>query len=106
MPIRWSAIQVSEAASMIEEYINQAAEPLEQARTVAREARKIANLPQYVDQDLVRLLGEIERAIGGSYLDPGGRLRAAIESIRKDIPAGAIQAEQERLKNGRQLAIL
>jgi len=106
VPIRWSAIHVSEAASMIEAYINEAAEPLEQARTVAREARKIANLPQYLDQDLVRLLGEIDRAIGGSYLDPSGRLRAAIERIRKSIPAGAIETEQERLKNGRQLTII
>ena len=46
MPIRWSALKVSEAADMIEEYINKAAEPLEQVRIVAREAGKIANLPQ------------------------------------------------------------
>ena len=41
VPIRWSALKVSEAADKIEELINQAAEPLEQARIVAREARKI-----------------------------------------------------------------
>lgn len=66
MPIKWSALKVSEAADMIEEFVNQVVEPLEQARLVAREARNVPNLPQYVDQDFVRLIGEIEHAIGGS----------------------------------------
>jgi hypothetical protein len=49
MPIRWSALKVSEAADIMEEFVEKAAEPLEQVRIVAREARKIANLPQYGD---------------------------------------------------------
>jgi hypothetical protein len=106
MPIKWSALKVSEAADMIEELINQAAEPLEQARLVAREARKINNLPQYVDQDFLRILGEIDRAIGGSRWEPIGRLRACIEAIRKDIPSGAIEAEQESLRHGSQQALI
>ena len=48
MPIKWSALKVSEAMDMVEEYIDQAVEPLEQARIVAQEARNIPNLPQYV----------------------------------------------------------
>lgn len=100
MPVRWSAVMVSEAADMIEEYIGQAAEPLLQARIVAREARRIPNLPQYIDDCFVRLLGEIERAIGGSQLEPIGRPRAAIQRIRQRIPEGAIEAEQERTKHG------
>ena len=36
VPIKWSALKVSEAADKIEELINQAAEPLEQARIVAQ----------------------------------------------------------------------
>ena len=100
MPIRWSALKVSEAMGMAEEFINQAVEPLEQAKIVAQEARNIANLPQYIDQDLVRLISEIERAIGGGRWETTGRLRAAIESVRSSIPKEAIEAEQERLKNG------
>ena len=100
MPIRWSALKVSEAADMIEGYVKQAAEPLEQARLVAREAREIANLPQYVDLDFCRLLGEIDRAIGGDHFEPVGRLRSAIESIRKALPGGAVMAEQTKLKAG------
>jgi len=66
MPIKWSPLMVNEAMDMVEEYVNQAVEPLEQARIVASEARNILNLPQYVDQYLVRIIGEIDRAIGGS----------------------------------------
>ena len=96
MPIRWSPQKVSEAADMLEEYINQAAEPLEQARLVVSEARKIDNLPEYVGQYLYRLQGEIERAIGGSQFEPIGRLRRFIKSIRDSIPEGSIQTEQNK----------
>jgi len=91
MPIRWNALKVREATDMIEDLVNKAAEPLEQIRVVAKEARKIANLPQYVDQDFVRLLGEIDRAIGGSQYEPVGRLRACVEAIRKSIPERALK---------------
>ena len=100
MPIRWSAVKVSEVADMIEELVKQAAEPLEQARIVAREARNLANLPQYIDQDLTRIISEIDRAIGGSQWEPTGRIIAGFEAMRKDIPDGAIEAERERAKYG------
>ena len=89
--IRWSAVKVSEAASMMEEFVNQAAEPLEQVRIVAREARKIANLPGYMDDRLFRLITQIERI---------DNVKGAITSVRQSIPDGAIEAERERLKNG------
>lgn len=100
MPIRWSALKVSEAADKIEELVKQAAEPLEKARIVAREARNLANLPQYIDQDLTRIISEIDRAIGGSQFEPIGRIRSGVEAIRRDIPSGAIEAERESAKHG------
>jgi len=106
MPIKWSALRVAEAMDMAEEFINQAAEPLEQAKLVAVEARKIANLPQYVDQDIARLISEIKRAIGGSQWEPIGRLRATIESVRKSIPDGAVEAERDSARQGNQLALV
>ena len=106
MPIRWSALRVSEAMAMAEEFINQAVEPLEQARIVAQEARKIDNLPQYIDQGLTRLIGEIDRAIGGSSWEPTGRLRSSIEGVRKDLPSGTIEAEQAELKHGSQQSLI
>jgi len=84
MPIRWSALRVSEAMDMVEEFVNQAVEPLEQARIVANEARNIDNLPQYLDQRLVRLTIDIERI---DYI------RTAISAVRNDLPDRAIEAE-------------
>ena len=106
MPIRWSALKVSEATGMIEEYVNQAAEPLEQARIVARKARKIDNLPQYVEQDFARLIGEIDRAIGGSRWEPVGRLKAGIQSVRESLPDGLVEDERKRLEYGSQQALV
>jgi len=106
VPIRWSALKVSEAAGMIEEYVNQAAEPLEQARIVARKARKIDNLPQYVEQDFARLIGEIDRAIGGSQWEPVGRLKAGIQSVRESLPDGLVEDERKRLEYGSQQALV
>jgi len=106
MPIKWSALKVSEAMDMVERYIDQAVEPLEQARIVAQEARNIPDLPRYVSQYLVRIIGEIDRAIGGSQWEPVGRLKAAIQSTRDSLPDGAVEEERKRLKNGSQLSLV
>ena len=82
MPIKWSSVQVSEAMDMAEEFVNQAAEPLEQA-----------NLPGYLDDHLRRLIDDIERI---DYV------KAAIQAVRSAIPDGAIEAEQARGKYGSQ----
>ena len=102
MPIKWSALKVSEAMDMVEEYIDQAVEPLEQARIVAQEARHIPDLPQYVSQYLVRIIGEIDRAIGGSQWEPVGQLKAGIQSVRKSLPDGAVENERKLENHGRQ----
>jgi len=106
MPIRWSALKVSEAAGMIEEYLNQAVEPLEQAMIVAREARKLDNLPQYVDQDFTQVIGKIEDCLGGTQFRPVGWFKAVVEHIHKDIPSGAVEADQTMQKYGRQQALV
>jgi len=97
---------VNEAMDMVEEYVNQAVEPMEQARIVAREARNIPNLPQYVDQYLVRIIGEIDRAIGGSQWEPIGRLKAGIQSVRESLPDGAVDEERKRIESGSQLSLV
>ena len=106
MPVKWSALKVIEAMDTVEEYVNQAIEPLEQARIAAREARNIPNLPQYVDQYLVRIIGEIDRAIGGSQWEPVGRLKAGIQSVRESLPDGAVEEEKKRLESGSQLSLV
>ena len=93
MPIKWSALRVSEAMNMVEEYIDQAAEPLEQAKIVTNEARNIINLPQYLDQRLIRLIIDIERI---DYI------RNSINAVRNELPDGALTAEKKSESHDRQ----
>ena len=93
MPIKWSALRVSEAMDMVEEFINQAAEPLDQAKIVANEARNIVNLPQYLDQRLVRLIIDIERI---------DSIKNSINAVRRDLPDEAIESEKKSESHGRQ----
>ena len=97
MPIKWSALKVSEATDMVEEFINEAAEPLEQAKVVATEARKIDGIPQYVDERLMRLITDIERI---DYV------RNAIKAVRESLPDGAVEEEKKRLESGSQLSLV
>ena len=93
MPIKWSALRVSEAMDMVEELISQADEPLEQAKIVANEARNIVNLPQYLDQRLVRLIIDIERI---------DSIKNSINAVRSDLPDEAIESEKKSASYGRQ----
>jgi prefoldin subunit 5 len=68
-----------------------------EAKAKAKEARKIANLPLYLDQRLSRLLSQIERI---------DSVKGSIQSVRDTIPKGTIEAEQERLKYGSQQSII
>jgi len=109
MPIKWNALMVSDAMDTVEEYVNQAIEPLEQAMTVAREARKFKNLPGYVDQHLVRLISEIERVTGSvlpwNQQPHPGNVRSAISSVRESLPGGAVEGEKKKLESGNQLKL-
>ena len=98
MPIKWSALRVSEAMDMAEEFVNEAAGPLEQAKIVAIEARKIANLPQYVDERLASLKWDIERNLE--------RIKGDIASIRSSIPDGAVETELKQSKHGAQMSLV
>ena len=97
MPIKWSALQVNNAMDMVEEFVSQVAEPLERAKTVVNEARNIANLPQYLDQRLVRLIIDIERI---DYI------RDSINAVRNDLPEGALEAEKKVESHGRQTVLV
>jgi hypothetical protein len=91
MPIKWSALQVSQAMDEVEHQLSLADAFLDEAKGKAKEARNIASLPSYLDDRLVRLITEIER------LD---HVKMAIDSVRKSIPEGAIEAERNRQKQG------
>ncbi len=97
MPIKWSARKVSEAMDEVEKQVSLAEAFFAEAKAKAEAARKIADLPQYVDQHLIRLIGDIERI---------DNVKNSIEAVRKDIPVGAIEAEQERTKHGSTQALM
>ena len=97
MPIRWSAVKVGEAMDGVEGQITLAEGFVAEAKAKATEARSIVDLPQYMDDRLVRLITQIERM---DYV------KDAIRAVRKAIPNGAIEAERERLKHGRQQSLI
>ena len=91
MPIKWSAVKVSEAMDEVEQQVILADQFIAEARVKVAQAQKIANLPQYIDQKLSRLddqLGRLES------------IKQAITRVREDIPDGAIEAEQASQRHG------
>ena len=93
MPIRWSAVRVSQAMDEVEGQISLAEQFFAEANRLAEEARSIPHLPQYIDHRLIGLVEEINRI---------NRIRDRIEAVRRDIPDGAIEAEQEIIEHGKQ----
>ena len=97
MPIKWSAVRVSEAMDEVERQINLAEAFLVEAKVKVIEARKIANLPQYLDDRLIRLITQIERI---DYV------KDTVTGIRKAIPDGALETERDRIKYGSQQTLI
>ena len=97
MPIKWSAVKISEAMDDVERQINLAGSFLTEAKAKAETARKIDDLPQYIDQRLVRLTYEILRI---------DNVKSSIEAVRQTIPEGAIKAEREHTRNGSQQSLI
>ena len=91
MPIKWSAVQVSEAMDEVEQQVLLADQFIAEAKTKAQAAKRISNLPQYMEQRLNRLIDQLERM---EYI------KRAITSIREDIPDGAIGAERDSARHG------
>jgi len=91
MPIKWSAVKVSEAMDEVEAQVVLADQFIAEAKAKAKEAKKIDNLPQYIEQRISRLIDQLDRT---------KEVKNAIESVRKDIPEGAIEAERDSGKHG------
>jgi len=86
MPIRWSALEVTEAMDEVEKLLNQAEPFLAEAEAKARKATGITNLPQYMGQRIHRLIYTIEAR---------ERIRDSICGIRNCIPKGAIETDRQ-----------
>jgi hypothetical protein len=92
VPIKWSAVRVSEAVDMVELQLACAQPFIDQALVVVQEARRIPNLAGYMDDRLARVEWDIKEKFG--------RIKAGVEAVRKSIPEGAIEAEREQTKHG------
>ena len=92
MPIKWSAVKVSEAMDGVEAQVALAAQFIAEAKAKAEEAKKIKDLPQYMESRIQTLIWDIERI---------DKVKDSIKAVRNDIPDGAIEAELEAGKNGK-----
>jgi len=63
-----------------------------EALDIAREAKSIDNLPEYINQSRYTLEDRLKNTIEG--------LLSTVDSIRRKIPAGALEAERKRLSYG------
>jgi len=97
MPIKWSAVKVSEAMDEVEKEVSLAEVFFAEARAKASVALNIADLPGYMEDRIRRLIGDIDRI---DYV------KGAIKSVRSAIPDGAIEAERESLKYGSQQSLV
>jgi hypothetical protein len=98
MPIKWSAVQVEQAMNEVETRVDEAQLFLEQAIVAVQKARRIPDLPAYVDHRLTRLEADIR--------DRYARLKADVESVRDAIPDGAIEAEKSQSRHGDQQSLI
>jgi hypothetical protein len=89
VPIRWNAKRVKESTDMLEE-----------ARLIAREALNIPELPLYIGQNFMNLIGKIDDSVGGGRFSPEGWTDRYIKRIRENIPAEAVKAVEVREKYG------
>ena len=98
MPIKWSALKVSEAMDEAELQLTCAQPFIDQALAIVQEAKRIPNLAGYMGDRLGRVEWDIKEKFN--------RIKASIEAVRKAMPEEAIEAEQERLKNGSQQSLI
>jgi hypothetical protein len=106
VPVRWNAKRVEESTDMLEEALRKAVEPLEEARLIAREALNIPELPLYIGQNFMNLIGKIDDSVGGGRFSPEGWIDRYLKRIRENIPAEAVKAVEVREKYGSTLSLV
>lgn len=97
MAIKWSVVRVSEAMDEIESQVALAQGFFTEAKALAEKAQAIPNLPEYMQQRLRRLLGDIERI---------DNVKRSIKAIRNDIPQEAMDEERRLASYGSQQSLV
>ena len=97
MAIKWSALRVSEEMDKAEKFIKEAETPLRLAKLVVAEARRLPNLPQYMDTRLISLISQIERI---------DKIKSVLQSVRDDIPQADLEKERKLAEYGSQQTLV
>lgn len=100
VPIKWNAKRVKESTDMLEEALKKAVDPLQEAKLIAREALNIPELPLYIGQNFMNIIGKIDDGLGGGRFSPEGWVDRYIRRIRENIPAEAVKAVETSEKYG------
>jgi len=98
MPIKWSAVRVSDNVDEIEELMNSVRPTLWRIREKAEELRRIPNLPGYIDQPTATMTSKIDNF--NDYT------KGYVERIRNLIPKDALQEERKALEYGSQQSLV
>ena len=98
MPIRWSAVKVSETVDEIEELMNSIRPTLWRIREKAEELRRIPNLPGYIDQPTATMTFKVDNF--NSYM------KGYIQRIRDHIPKDALEEERKAMEYGSQQSLI
>ena len=98
MPIRWSALRVSEDVDDIEELFNSITPTLWRIRQKAEELRRIPNLPGYIDQPTTTMTFKVDNF--NSYM------KGYIQRIRDHIPKDALEEERKAREYGSQQSLI
>jgi len=97
MAIKWSAVKVNEAMDEVEQQVVLADQFITEAKAKAKAAKKINNLPQYMEQRINSLISQIERM---------DNVKSAIEAVRGDIPQDALEGERKQAEYGSQQSLV
>jgi hypothetical protein len=98
MPIKWSAVRVSEAVDEVEEFTKSMGATLWQIREKAQELRQIPSLPGYIDRPTATVTFKVDNF--------NGYLKSYIERIRNLIPKDALEDERKAREYGSQQSLI
>jgi hypothetical protein len=98
MPIRWSALRVSEDVDDIEELFNSITPTLWRIHQKAEELRRIPNLPGYIDQPTATMTFKVDNF--NSYM------KGYIQRIRDHVPKDALEEERKAREYGSQQSLI
>ena len=98
MPIKWSAVRVSDNVDEIEELMSSIRPTLWRIREKAEELRRIPNLPGYIDQPAATMTFKVDNF--NDYM------KGYVERIRNLIPADALKKEQKTQEYGSQQSLV